>query len=180
MFTRRGEENRPFLNLGKRRERRGVFQNDWGSNPDCGILWRGSESEGGLIPELFPAAFDHLLVYTQLPGSKSQLKVDYKAMKQHCYEGRVTPIHFFLIWWPIQGVRWHWDGEGGSWKSLLTSVVATKSGFWGEVFPPGSAQVGAPPQQDFLALRKPEEKWNSPKKERGKGAFPEKVKALFR
>lgn len=44
-----------------------------------------------------PDAFDHLLVYTQLPGSKAQLKVDYKAMKQHCYEGRVTPIHFFLI-----------------------------------------------------------------------------------
>lgn len=50
-----------------------------------------------LVPCPPPAAFDHLLVYTQLPGSKSQLKVDYKAMKQHCYEGRVTPIHFFLI-----------------------------------------------------------------------------------
>lgn len=50
-------------------------------------------------------------------------------MKQHCYEGRVTPIHFFLIWWLIQGVEGYWDREGGPWKSLLRSVAATKSGF---------------------------------------------------
>lgn len=69
--------------------------------PQTVEFYRGEAGLGGShccpIPCPPPAAFDHLLVYTQLPGSKSQLKVDYKAMKQHCYEGRVTPIHFFLI-----------------------------------------------------------------------------------
>ena len=66
-----------------------------------GILEGGSWTEGGPISALFPppATFDHLLVYMLLPGSKSQLKVDYKAMKQHYYEGRVTfnPFLFNLM-----------------------------------------------------------------------------------
>lgn len=39
----------------------------------------------------------------------------------------------------------------------MMSMVAIKSGFL-RVFPLGSVQVGPPPQQDFLALRKTEEK----------------------
>lgn len=61
----------------------------------------------------------------------------------------------------------------------MMSMVAIKSGFL-RVFPLGSVQVGPPPQQDFLALRKTEEKRNSPPKKREKGVFPEKVKASFR
>lgn len=93
---------------------------DWGGGHLC------------ITPSPPPASFDHLLVYMLLPGSKSQLKVDYKAMKQRYYEGRVTPIHFYLIWWLIQGFQWYWAREDGSCKPLLTSGVAAQSGLWGD------------------------------------------------
>lgn len=121
----------PFLIWG-RGERKGIFQNDCGSNTDWEILEKRSWTKGThfcIILSPLSASFDHLLVYMLLPGNKSQLKVDYKAMKWHYYEGRVTPMHFYLIWWLSQGFQWYWDREGGSYHSLLPSEVAASLAF---------------------------------------------------
>lgn len=132
MFTWRGEENRPFLNLGKEWGKERYFPKQLWKQPRPWNFGEGAWTEGGPISALFPplAAFDCLLVYMLLPGSRSRLKVDYKAMKQH-YEGRVTPIHFYLIWWLNQGFQWYWAIEGGSLKFLDGIWGDSQYGLWG-------------------------------------------------
>lgn len=127
MFTRRGEENRPFLNLGKRRERRGVFQNDWGSNPDWNFM-EGKQERGGthswVIPCcLWPSPCLHAVARKQIP-IKSGLQGNETALLWG--KSYTNPFLFNLMANPGGSVTLGW----GRWVLKISADVCGGNEVW--------------------------------------------------
>lgn len=189
---KRGGE-RPFLNLRKGRGKEEHFWNPlWEQIRLRNFREQKLDQRHPFLHFSLPScslSLDHLLAYILLPGNKSQLKVDCKAVKQHYDEQRVTPMHFFLIWWLRQGF-WYWAGEGGSYKSLLMSGVTASLAF--EMMLSPSAPFFRLKPMAFIAYWKcpvtgsslPWEslQWNGAalkKKKMGKRCFHRESKSLF-